>query len=148
MLRVPHQLAHVHQVHKSRVTAALVWLQKNNPLYEHIKIDRAEMENWRYADSTHVPSIIMDRMRREEPSVCEKTQTDHIVSDSNRGLEENGFKSINELLTSMVSVSVHGLAPADSDVESIRETTSPGMFPLDGPAEEGRGRDARDKDYK
>lgn len=104
------------------------------------------MENWRYADSTDVLSIIMDCMRREEPSVGEKTQTDHIVSDSDRGLEENGFTSIDELLTSMVSI--HGLAPADSDVESIRETTSSGMFPLDGPAEEGRGRYARDKDDK
>ncbi|EFY94015.1 hypothetical protein MAA_10526 [Metarhizium robertsii ARSEF 23] len=68
----PADVAHLLQVRKSRVTAALVWLQKNNPLYEHIKIDRAEMENWRYADSTDVPSIIIARMRREEPSVGEK----------------------------------------------------------------------------
>lgn len=78
--------------------------------------------------------------------VGEKTRTDHVVPDSDRGLEENGFTSIDKLLTSMVSV--HGLAPADFDVESIRATTSSGMFPLDGPAEEGSGRDARDKDDK
>ncbi|EXU94535.1 helitron helicase-like domain protein [Metarhizium robertsii] len=41
--------------------------------------------------------------------VGEKTQTDHIVPGSDRGLEENGFTT-------------------------IRETTSSGMFPLDGPA--------------
>lgn len=31
-------------------------------------------------------------------------------------------------------VSIPALAPTDSDVQAIRETTSSGMFPLDGPA--------------
>ncbi|KAM4067779.1 PIF1 protein [Hirsutella rhossiliensis] len=55
---------HLLQVRKSRVAAALAWLQRNNPLYENIAIDQAEMDGWRYADGSTVPTVIMDRMQR------------------------------------------------------------------------------------
>ncbi|KAM4064311.1 PIF1 protein [Hirsutella rhossiliensis] len=89
------------QVRKSRVAAALAWLQRNNPLYEGIAINQAEMDGWQYADGSTVPTVIMDRMRREEPSTVEKTQTDHIVPDTDRGLQENSFRSIDELVNSI-----------------------------------------------
>ncbi|KAM4066710.1 PIF1-like helicase [Hirsutella rhossiliensis] len=92
---------HLLQVRKSRVAAALAWLQRNNPLYENIAIDQAEMDGWRYADGSTVPTVIMDRMQREEPSTVERTQTDHIVPDTDRGLEENSFRSIDELVSSI-----------------------------------------------
>ncbi|KJZ68770.1 hypothetical protein HIM_04256 [Hirsutella minnesotensis 3608] len=43
----------------------------------------------------------MDRMRREEPSTVKKAQTDYIVPDTNRGLEENSFRSIDKLVNSI-----------------------------------------------
>ncbi|KAI1357186.1 hypothetical protein F5Y08DRAFT_347151, partial [Xylaria arbuscula] len=96
----PADVGHLLQVRKSRVRAALSWLQRNNPLYGHITIDNDEMDGWRYAEGSSVPSMIMERMQREEPSTVEKTQTDHIVPDTDRGLEENGFTSIEELIAS------------------------------------------------
>ncbi|KAM4063336.1 ATP-dependent DNA helicase PIF1 [Hirsutella rhossiliensis] len=148
------------QVRKSRVTAALSWLQKNNPLYEHIAIDHGEIDDWQYADGSNVPMLIMDSMQRDEPSVAEKTQTDHIVPDTDRGLEDNRFTSIEEIVASAQAQSGHdsnlpggtlpneqdlplsgdartstpGPEDADGDGDIILETTSSGMFPLDGPA--------------
>ncbi|RSL75841.1 hypothetical protein CEP52_017822, partial [Fusarium oligoseptatum] len=90
-------VGHLLQVRKSRVRAALSWLQENNPLYEHVTIDHGEMDGWRYADGSDVPILTMDSMQREEPSVAEKTQTDHIVPDTDRGLEENRSTTIEEI---------------------------------------------------
>ncbi|KJZ70297.1 hypothetical protein HIM_10304 [Hirsutella minnesotensis 3608] len=133
------------QVLKSRVTAALSWLQKNNPLYEHIAIDHGEIDDWQYADGSNVPMLIMDSMQRDEPSVAEKTQTDHIVPDTDRSLEENRFTRIEEIIASAQAQSDLPLSgdartstprpeDADGDGDIILETTSSGMFPLDGPA--------------
>ena len=153
-------VGHLLQVRKSRVRAALSWLQENNPLYEHITIDHGEMDGWRYADGSSVPILIMDSMQREEPSVAERTQTDHIVPDTDRGLEENRFTSIEEIVASAQAhpshdsslpegaqsdeqalplpgdprTSIPGPEDADGDGDVIVETTSSGMFPLDGPA--------------
>ncbi|EWY79571.1 hypothetical protein FOYG_17265 [Fusarium oxysporum NRRL 32931] len=146
----PADVGHLLQVRKSRVRAALSWLQKNNPLYEHIRINYSEIDDWRYAEGSSVPTLIMDVMQREEPSVVEKTQTDHIVPDTDRGLEENRFVSIEELLPSAqtgsgdnpgppdgtLSIEQHHPSPpddADGDGEVVYETSSSGMFPLDGP---------------
>ncbi|KAM5341409.1 hypothetical protein ACJ41O_014440 [Fusarium nematophilum] len=102
----------------------------------------------------------MERMQREEPSVMEKTQTDPIVPNTDRGLEETSFTSIKELLTSMqpdpsddtspfgenvlmkqsrqlpedlhISAPNPGSAARGDDV--LCETSASGMFPLDGPA--------------
>ncbi|KAL6355107.1 hypothetical protein LRP88_11524 [Fusarium phalaenopsidis] len=93
-------VGHLLQVRKSRVRAALSWLQENNPLYEHVTIDHGEIDGWWYADGSDVPMLIMDSMQREEPSVAENTQTDHTVPDTDRGLEENRFTTIQEIVAS------------------------------------------------
>ncbi|XP_044714623.1 VrtJ [Hirsutella rhossiliensis] len=129
---------HLLQVRKSRVAAALAWLQRNNPLYEDIAINQAEIDGWQYADGSTVPTVIMDRMRREEPSTVEKTQTDHIVPDTDRGLEENSFRSIDELVNSINPT--FAAESCDLDRTLSPEQTQPslmsasGMFPLNGPA--------------
>ncbi|KAM4064102.1 Arrestin-lik [Hirsutella rhossiliensis] len=151
---------HLLQVRKSRVAAALTWLQRNNPLYEDIAINQAEMDGWQYADGSSVPTLIMDRMRREEPSTVEKTQTDHIVPDTDRGLEENNFRSIDELVNSInptlaaescdldCTLSTEQTQPSPGEpatlvpdsavigleVDTVCEMSTSGMFPLDGPA--------------
>ncbi|KAJ3572625.1 hypothetical protein NPX13_g4988 [Xylaria arbuscula] len=158
----PADVGHLLQVRKSRVRAALSWLQRNNPLYGHITINNDEMDGWHYAEGSSVPSMIMERMQREEPSTVEKTQTDHIVPDTDRGLEENGFTSIEELIASVPtesnddphtsdstsmpiehsrpsadaepSVSVLGAQNTSLDSEAIYATSSSAMFPIDGPA--------------
>ncbi|KAJ4221418.1 hypothetical protein NW757_014467 [Fusarium falciforme] len=148
------------QVRKSRVRAALSWLQGNNPLYEHVTIYHGEIDGWRYADGSDVPILIMDSMQREEPSVAEKTQTDHIVLDTDRGLEENRITTIEEIVASAQThssddsslpegtlsneqdlplpgdppTSNPGPEDAGGDGDVILETTSSGMFPLNGPA--------------
>ncbi|RSL42125.1 hypothetical protein CEP51_016513, partial [Fusarium floridanum] len=153
-------VGHLLQVRKSRVRAALSWLQENNPLYEHVTTDHGEIDGWRYADGSDIPILIMDSMQREEPSVAEKTQTDHIVPDTDRGLEENRFTTIEEIVASAQAhssddsslpegtlpneqgpplpgdprPSIPGPEDADGDGDVILETTSSGMFPLDGPA--------------
>ncbi|KAM4062555.1 PIF1 protein [Hirsutella rhossiliensis] len=128
---------HLLQVRKSRVAAALAWLQRNNPLYEDIAINQAEIDGWQYADGSTVPTVIMDRMRREEPSTVEKTQTDHIVPDTDRGLEENSFRSIDELTRPSPgepATLVPDSAAIGLDVDAVCETSTSGMFPLNGPA--------------
>lgn len=102
----------------------------------------------------------MERMQREEPLAVERTHTNLIVPNTDRGLEENRFTSIEELLTSLradpsddTSISVdnasieqphplpedaHMSAPGreslDRDGDILYETSTSGMFPLDGPA--------------
>ncbi|KAM4058291.1 PIF1-like helicase [Hirsutella rhossiliensis] len=128
---------HLLQVRKSRVAAALAWLQRNNPLYEDIAINQAEMDGWQYANGSTVPTVIMDRMQREEPSTVERTQTDHIVPDTDRGLQENSFRSIDELTRpppGEPATLVPDSAAIGQDVDIVCETSTSGMFPLDGPA--------------
>ncbi|KAM5344579.1 hypothetical protein ACJ41O_013114 [Fusarium nematophilum] len=119
-----------------------------------------EIQGWQYAEGSTVPAVLMERMQREEPSVVEKTQTDPIVPNTDRGLEETSFTSIEELLTSMqpdpsddtspfgenvlmkqsrqlpedlhISAPNPGSAARGDDV--LCETSASGMFPLDGPA--------------
>ncbi|KJZ68548.1 hypothetical protein HIM_12065 [Hirsutella minnesotensis 3608] len=102
----------------------------------------------------------MERMQREELSAVERTHTDPIVPNTDRGLEENGFTSIEELLTSLqadpsndacpsasntsaeqpysLPQDLHISAPnpesADQGDDVLYETSTSGMFPLDGPA--------------
>jgi hypothetical protein len=87
----PADVGHLLQVRKSRVSAALLWLQRNNPLYKHIIINHDEMASWCYAEGSNVPTVIMESMQREEPSATEKTATDHIVPDTDRGLRGQGI---------------------------------------------------------
>ncbi|KAH7118140.1 hypothetical protein B0J13DRAFT_201943, partial [Dactylonectria estremocensis] len=156
----PADVGNLLQVRKSRVRTALSWLQRNNPLYEHVTINHGEIDGWRYADGSNVPILIMDSMRREEPSAAEKTQTDHIVPDTDRGLEDNRSTSIEELLNSVhdhssddpsrmedhpsteqhhtspggPSIAAPAPGPSDGSGDAVYETSSSGMFPLDGPA--------------
>ncbi|KAM4067799.1 PIF1-like helicase [Hirsutella rhossiliensis] len=151
---------HLLQVRKSRVAAALAWLQRSNPLYEDVAINQAEIDGWQYADGSSVPTVIMDRMQREEPSTIERTQTDHIVPDTDRGLEENSFRSIDDLVNSVdptfvaescdldCTLSTEQTQPSPGEpvtlvpdpaaigqeVNTVCETSTSGMFPLDGPA--------------
>ncbi|XP_044718874.1 ATP-dependent DNA helicase PIF1 [Hirsutella rhossiliensis] len=138
-------VGHLLRVRKSRVAAALAWLQRNNPLYENISINQAEMDGWQYADGSSVPTVIMDRMQREEPSTVERTQTDHIVPNTDRGLAENSFTSIDELVNSIDPIFIAESCDLDCalsteqtqpslEVDPVYETSTSGMFPLDGPA--------------
>jgi hypothetical protein len=121
-------VGHLLQVRKSRVRAALSWLQKNNPLYEHIAIDHGGIDGWQHADGSNVPILLMDSMQRDEPSAAEKTQTDHTVPDTDRGLEENRFTSIEEIVASAQGQSGHNF--------SLPEGTPPNEqdLPLSGDA--------------
>ncbi|RSL80314.1 hypothetical protein CEP52_017409 [Fusarium oligoseptatum] len=158
----PSEVGTLLQVRKSRITAALLWLQRNNPLYRDIDINLEDMQGWQYADGSTVPAALMERMRREEPSAVERTQTDPIVPNTDRGLEENRFTSIEELLASLQAESsddtsssagtasmeqphslpedfrVSGSGPGPQSVDCgagiLYETSTSGMFPLDGPA--------------
>ncbi|KAJ3454648.1 hypothetical protein MRS44_013248 [Fusarium solani] len=140
----PADVGHLLQVRKSRVRTALSWLQRNNPLYEHVTIDHGEIDGWRYADGSNVPILIMDSMRREEPSAAEKTQTDHIVPDTDRGLEDNRFTSIEELLTSVHPHPADEPCHTEVTVSTEQHHPSPagpsGPVPAPEPADgEGKG---------
>ncbi|KAL6406099.1 hypothetical protein AUP68_10662 [Ilyonectria robusta] len=156
----PADIGHFLQVRKSRVRSALSWLQRNNPLYKHVTINHGEIDGWQYTDGSNVLILIMDIMQREEPSAAEKTQTDHIVPDTDRGLEENRSTSIEELLNSVhghstddpcptedtalaeqhrsptggPGISSPSPEPSDGSGDAVYETSSSGMFPLDGPS--------------
>ncbi|RYP64164.1 hypothetical protein DL771_008900 [Monosporascus sp. 5C6A] len=148
------------QVRKSRITSALLWLQRNNPLYKDIKIDRDKIQGWQYTEGSTVPAVLMERMQKKEPSVVEKTYTNPIVPHTDRGLGENSFTSIKELFVSLradpnddshpsgynvLSERPHPLpedlyvsAPipesANQGGDVLYKTSTSGMFPLDGPA--------------
>ncbi|KAL6405949.1 transposase [Ilyonectria robusta] len=156
----PAEVGTLLQVRKSRVTAALLWLQRNNPLYRDIEINLDEIQGWQYAEGSTVPAVLMERMQREEPSAVEKTHTDPFVPNTDRGLEENRFTSIEELLTSLraepsddtpisvdnasmeqphpppedLHISAPGPGSVDRGDDILYETSTSGMFPLDGPA--------------
>jgi hypothetical protein len=156
----PTEVGTLLQVRKSRVVAALLWLKRNNPLYRDIEISLDEIQGWQYAEDSTVPTVLMERMQREEPSAVEKTHTDPIVPNTDRGLEENGFTTIEELLASVqpdpsddtspsgdnvsmeqsrplpedLHISAPGPGGVDRDDHILYEMSTSGMFPLDGPA--------------
>jgi len=49
------------------------------------------MASWRYTEGSNVPTVIIEKMQKGEPFTVEKTATDHIVPDTVRGLDDNGF---------------------------------------------------------
>lgn len=155
----PSDVGYLLQVRKPRISAALSWLQRNNPLYKHIAIDHDEMASWRYAEGSSVPTVVMESMQREEPSAMEKSATGHIVPDTDRGLEDRGFTSIENLLASLTGDSIdqprpseeptgpptrrqpaepsaHVLADAHADraADTVYGNVSSAMFPIGGPA--------------
>ena len=121
----PADVRYLLQVRKSRVSAALSWLQQNNPLYKHITIDHDEMASWRYTEGSSVPTVIIESMQREEPSAMEKTATDHIVPDTDQGLEDSGFTSIEELLASVASHSRDEPCPSQETTGSLKQRQFP-----------------------
>ncbi|KAH6874287.1 hypothetical protein B0T10DRAFT_376985, partial [Thelonectria olida] len=67
----PNDLARLLSIRRRVVERALAWLQRNNPHYRDIEIDEAEMNSWE-APPCGVPSQILQRMERNEPSAWEK----------------------------------------------------------------------------
>ncbi|KAH7012314.1 uncharacterized protein B0I36DRAFT_356377 [Microdochium trichocladiopsis] len=139
----PAEVGTLLQVRKSQVTAALFWLRKHNPLYKDIEINQDEIQGWQYAEDSTVPAVLMERMRREEPSVVEKTYTDPIVPNTDRGLEENGFTDIEELLASVRADPSDDTSPSDDNASEeqshplAEDFRAPGL----GPRSRGRGDD-------
>ncbi|KAM6523061.1 hypothetical protein FSOLCH5_003681 [Fusarium solani] len=147
----PSDISSLLSVRRRVVEKALVWLKKNNPHYAEIEIDAAEMESW--GASPHgVPSLVYDRMERNEPSAWEKTRTAQVVPPTERAMDDEGSVDIEEILTALnqgensprCETGTAGEnkayeSPAERDpepdqtVKPIDEITSSGMFALDGP---------------
>ncbi|KAI8649820.1 Helitron-like-N domain-containing protein [Fusarium keratoplasticum] len=147
----PSDLSSLLSVRRRVVERALVWLKKNNPHYAEIEIDVAEMESWG-APPHGVPSLVYDRMERNEPSAWEKTRTAQVVPPTERAMGDEGSVDIEEILDLLNQgegpptcqtggpVTYEGNefrceagAEADQATKPINEVTSSGMFPLDGP---------------
>ncbi|KJZ68925.1 hypothetical protein HIM_11692 [Hirsutella minnesotensis 3608] len=146
----PSDLSGLLSVRRQVVERALVWLKRNNPHYADIEIDGAEMESWG-APSQSVPSVVYDRMERNEPSAWEKTRTAQVVPPAERAMDEDDPAEIEEVLAQLyqgqdVSDSQRREcegnrgceANSGSDAEPegggemINEISSSGMFALDG----------------
>ncbi|XP_044715035.1 ATP-dependent DNA helicase PIF1 [Hirsutella rhossiliensis] len=143
----PRDLSGLLSVRRRAVERALVWLKENNPLYGEVEIDVAEMESWG-APPHGVPSVVCERLERNEPSARERTRTAQVVPPTERAMDDEGAVEIEEILV-MLS---QGRDPAERsrDVrptcddeedgarpeeggEVINEVTSSGMFPLEPP---------------
>ncbi|KAH6980518.1 hypothetical protein EDB80DRAFT_874936 [Ilyonectria destructans] len=147
----PSDLSSLLSVSRRVVERALVWLKKNNPQYAEIEIDTAEMECWG-APLHGVPSLVYDRMERNEPSAWEKTRTAQVVPPVERAMDDEGPVEIEEIMALLnegqdaTGGQAQGAGgdeedevPGGSDVmpdhaaKAINEVTSSGMFALDGP---------------
>ncbi|KAH6977701.1 hypothetical protein EDB80DRAFT_738395, partial [Ilyonectria destructans] len=143
----PSDLSNILSVRRRVVERALVWLKKNNPHYAEIEIDAAEMESWG-APPHGVPSLVYDRMERNEPSAWEKTRTAQVVPPSERAMDEDDSVEIEEILALLnqgedapacettdeaKESRCEAGAEADQATKPINEVTSSGMFLLDGP---------------
>ncbi|KAM4063867.1 hypothetical protein HRG_012529 [Hirsutella rhossiliensis] len=121
------------RVRKSRVIAALLWLQRNNPLYKDVKINLDEIRGWKYAEGSVVPAVLMERMQREDLSAVERTHTDPVVPNIDRGLEENGFTSIEELLTSLRADPSNDTCPSGSNTAAEQPYALPRDLHMSAP---------------
>ncbi|KAI8648527.1 ATP-dependent DNA helicase [Fusarium keratoplasticum] len=147
----PSDLSSLLSVRRRVVERALVWLKKNNPQYAEIEIDAAEMESWG-APLHGVPSLVYDRMERNEPSAWEKTRTAQVVPPAERAMDDEGSVEIEEIIALLnqgqdaTGDQAQGAGgdeedevPGGSDVmpdhaaKAINEVISSGMFALDGP---------------
>lgn len=152
----PRDLSGLLSVRRRVVERALLWLKMNNPLYGEIEINAAEMESWG-APAHGVPTVVWERLERNEPTARERTRTAQVVPPSERAMDDEGAADIEEVLALLRQ----GLDPAegrrdagpprgsgddhteDADIrarpeeeaEVIHEVTSSGMFPLDGAPE-------------
>ncbi|KAI8649752.1 Helitron-like-N domain-containing protein [Fusarium keratoplasticum] len=149
----PRDLSGLLSVRRRVVERALIWLKKNNPHYAEIDIDTAEMDSWG-APPHGVPSLVYDRMERNEPSAWEKTRTAQVVPPTERAMDDEGSVEIEEILallnqgedastcqTGKPGVKAMNEARCESGAEPdqdpgldprlISEVTSSGMFALD-----------------
>jgi hypothetical protein len=93
----PSDLSRLLSVRRRVVEEALAWLRINNPHYRDIEIDEAEMDSW--GTPPHdVPSQILERMERNEPSAWEKVRTAQIVPSAERGIEEDDAVDIDDIM--------------------------------------------------
>ncbi|KAK4074905.1 hypothetical protein Purlil1_12836 [Purpureocillium lilacinum] len=108
------------------------------------------MESW--GDPIHgVPSLVYDRMERNEPSAWEKTRTAHVVPPTERAMDDEGSVEIEEILSALHhgadSTGCEAARPGCDETDDSRaasstepgqgacridEVTSSGMFALDG----------------
>jgi hypothetical protein len=99
-----------------------------------------------------VPSLVYDRIERNEPSPWEKIRTAHIVPPTERAIDDEDSVEIEEILARLSQGEdaptrktggpatdeanksrCKGEAAANQVTIPINEATSSGMFPLDGP---------------
>jgi hypothetical protein len=147
----PSDLSSLLSVRRQVVERALIWLTTNNPHYADIEIDGAEMESWG-TPSHGVPSVVYDRMERNEPSAWEKTRTAQVVPPTERAMDDEGSVEIEEILAALhpgedsprcetegpgekeaYESRPESDAEPDLTMKPINEVTSSGMFTLDGP---------------
>lgn len=145
----PSDLSSLLAVRRPVVERALLWLKRNNPHYADIEINTAEMESW--GNSAHgVPSLVYDRLERNEPSAWEKTRTAHIVPPAERAMDDEEAIEIDELLDLLnqgqnapcrqaerMEEGAEGADENDFDEHdsarsTINEVVCSGMFALDG----------------
>ncbi|KJZ68870.1 hypothetical protein HIM_11741 [Hirsutella minnesotensis 3608] len=109
------------------------------------------MESWG-TPSHGVPSVVYDRMERNEPSPWEKTRTAQVVPPTERAMDDEGSVEIEEILAALhqgedsprretegpgekeaYESRPESDAEPDLTMKPINEVTSSGMFTLDGP---------------
>jgi hypothetical protein len=74
----PRDVTKLLKVRKRNVLESLEWLQKNNPLYQHIQIVPRNITQLRYMQGTDVPELLYNSMTHNEPTVQEKVSEDVI----------------------------------------------------------------------
>ncbi|KJZ69562.1 hypothetical protein HIM_11055 [Hirsutella minnesotensis 3608] len=111
----PKDLSGLLSVRRQVVERALVWLRENNPHYAGIVIDTKEMNSW--AASEHgVPGSVYGRMERNEPSPWERTRTAHVVPPTERAMDEEESRGIEEIFD-MLSQTQDPLSRRDEDAD-------------------------------
>ncbi|KAM4055461.1 PIF1-like helicase [Hirsutella rhossiliensis] len=134
----PRDLSGLLSVRRRAVERALVWLKENNPLYGEVEIDVAEMESWG-APPHGVPSVVCERLERNEPSARERTRTAQVVPPTERAMDDEGAVEIEEILV-MLS---QGRDPAESrDVRPTCDDEEDGARPEEGGEGGGRREDS------
>jgi hypothetical protein len=143
----PSDLSKLLSVRRGAVERALLWLKEFNPHYRHIEIDKAELDSW--GEPAHgVPSQIYDRIERDEPSAWEETRTAHIVPPAERGMDDTGPQSLEQIVDGLGRAYDENDVSYDEDQQLydersreeleyegmgsfLDEMLASGMFPLD-----------------
>ncbi|KAH8670735.1 hypothetical protein BGZ61DRAFT_483079 [Ilyonectria robusta] len=143
----PSDLSKLLSVRRGAVERALLWLKEFNPHYRHIQIDKAELDSW--GEPAHgVPSQIYDRIERDEPSAWEETRTAHIVPPAERGMDDAGPQSLEQIVDGLGRAYDENDVSYDEDQQLydecsreeleyegmgsfLDEILASGMFPLD-----------------